>query len=161
TPLGQQRLPEYERPARLPSVPLTLLTNTLASKAPAKDEIDDQRAKLGEANVAAVLRIGVRANDQRRAAELFYNLDPALHSLDGPSNRLTRRRYHDLVDQQWVPNRLVNAAGMMRWPMQLSETELMALACWPVGEPNTVGLPQTRTVHIPATADVAREGIGI
>lgn len=149
-PARAERLPR-EKPVR---TGIRTIDTLVRVAAPGTDEITDRRAKLAEPNFLAVLRVAGRASTPARASHLIRGVLNALGSTRSPYNGLRRR----LVPQGVAKRRTASATTPVAFPMQLSATELSALAAWPCGNPHVAGLPHGYSRHLPATGIVARSG---
>lgn len=119
-----------------------------------KATVEDWQAKLGEVNMLAVLRVGVRASNPKRAKYLLGRVRASLKSTAGPNNHLKRR----LVRQSTVSSRINMASGNLAHPAKLAASELAALLAWPIGNPHVAGLPQAQARQLPATEVIPRAG---
>jgi energy-coupling factor transporter ATP-binding protein EcfA2 len=131
-----------------------LVSELLAAGQDRKDERDDQRAKLAQPTVLAVLRIGAIARSDERARQLLRPLSQALRSVQTPANGFHRR----LVPQRVLRTRLVEAHTPWQFPVRLSTSELAGLLAWPLDNPQVAGLPRTRTANRPATGAIPSQG---
>lgn len=124
-----------------------LLTQLAAAQQVPKDELADQRAKLTEPAVLAVLRTGAVAADELRGRELLAPVHQALRSRQTAANGFYRR----WAPQPILRRRIVEARVPWLFPMCLTINELAALSAWPLDAPAVAGLPRTRTRQLPAT----------
>lgn len=122
---------------------------------PVKDALVDRRAKLAAVNFLAVLRIGVVAGSEARAAQLLGSVKAAFKSTSTTANGL----YIRTALQSRLRAALDTAKVPLFFPMQLTAGELTGLLAWPVGSPNVAGLPQARSRHLPPGGAIARKGL--
>lgn len=125
---------------------------------PDSDALADQRAKLAEGNLLAVLRVASRAATEQRAGQLLLPLRAALMSTRTPDNAFYKR----LVPERQLRRRLAAGRPSMLFPLRLAATELAGLLSWPLSTPhatpNVAGLPQTRSRHLAPTGAIPRTG---
>jgi hypothetical protein len=122
---------------------------------PVKDAVADQRAKLSGVNFLAVLRVGVHAGGDARAAQLLSQVRAALRSTSTTANGL----YVRVALQSRVRVSLDTARVPFTFPMQLTVAELAGLLAWPIGSPHVAGLPQARSRHLPPSGAIPRTGL--
>ncbi|KUO18405.1 hypothetical protein AQJ91_25555 [Streptomyces dysideae] len=132
---------------------LVLPGRRYASK-PDRDQINDVRAKLSEPNFLAVLRVAVKAPTKERCEHLLARVRASLRAVGSHSNRLKQR----LVTSGRVVSRVQQRTVPTLFPMQLAGVELVALICWPIGQPHVAGLPRSRTRQLAATGAIPRTG---
>ena len=153
SPAAKEHLPSTSRPVR--SEHFSVVGRLIGSGLEAsKDEVADRRAKLGEPNFLAVLRVAAKAADPRRADALIGRLRHSLSSAHGSHNGFKRR----LTGEKRMMERIKHASAPTVFPAKLSASELLALISWPLGEPYIAGLPRSRTRHLAATAAIPRKG---
>lgn len=152
-PAVPERPPEQQtaRPVRMGSF------LSVSPTVPQKDVVADQRAKLSSVNFLAVLRVGVYAGSDTRAAQLLGSIRSALKATSTTANGLYVRtalqgRVRAAIDGAKVP---------MLFPMQLTAEELTGLLAWPIGAPHVAGLPQARSRHLPPSGSIPRQGFVI
>ncbi|MGB3684977.1 MAG: hypothetical protein WA991_04030 [Ornithinimicrobium sp.] len=129
---------------------MNVLTGTVQ-----RDVIEEERAKLSEANMLAVMRVASQASSDSRARHIAQNIGKALRSTKSAHNSIVKR----LVPMSSVIQRIEAGRGLMVYPAQLSLTELSALIAWPLGSPFVPGLPQSRTRQMPANKTVPTDGL--
>lgn len=122
---------------------------------PEKDSITDQRAKLAEVNLFAVLRVAVEAPTTARARHLLAGVKSVLASVRTADNGFHAR----LVPQRWLRQRVNAGTAPLLFRAQFTASELAGLLAWPLNDPHVAGLPQARTRHLPATEAIARRGL--
>lgn len=122
------------------------------------DAIEEQRSKLSEANMHAVLRIAAVGPTQVRAKHIMQNIRNAISQTRGPTTKFVNRYWYTKRDLQ---ARFDRATAPVSWPATLSVTELSALVAWPINNPHVPGLSMSVSRHLPPTAAIAREGIVI
>ena len=151
TPAVPQHPPSYERARRRESSFEAWLQRSSRSR----DAVHEQREKLAEPNMLAVLRVAVLATSEGRADQLLGRVRAAVAAACGPGLHLTRRFVSDSV----LRTRIAAAAGVAIYPIQLSAPEVAALIAWPIGAPHVAGLPQSRSRHLPPSRAIARRGL--
>jgi hypothetical protein len=151
TPAVPQHPPTYESTRRRESSFEALLR--LSSRS--RDAVHDQREKLAEPNMLAVLRVAVLATSEGRADQLLGRVRSAVAAARGPGLHLTRR----FVSDSALRTRIAAAAGVAIYPIQLSAPEVAALIAWPIDAPHVAGLPQARSRHLPPSRSIARRGL--
>jgi hypothetical protein len=113
------------------------------------------RRTQDEGLIRATVRIGARAVDPKREAELVARLRRVAASVSAPGARLTPRN---------LPPRLVarrvqrGATPLIESSVVLSRDELTALVGWPIGGPALPGLTLGRSPQLPVAPDVPRTG---
>lgn len=120
----------------------------------ANDQVLDRRKKLEGANFLAVLRVGVHAGSDQRARHLLGSVVQVLGSARSSRNSFVRR----MVPQDMVRKRIAARSVPLLFPIQLTTSELVAFAGWPIGSPLVAGLSQARARHLPATEGIPRSG---
>ena len=124
---------------------------------PGKDIVSEQRTKLAEPNLQAVLRIAAKAETKHQAKHLVGNVHAALSSVRSPNNSFRRR----WISEEAAVARTAKASGSLLFPIQLSASELASLIAWPIGSPYIAGLPTGHSRHLPANESISRTGIQI
>lgn len=119
------------------------------------DDIAEQRAKLGEPNFEAVLRVAGRASTPVRAKHLTDRVQSSIKATQTPTNHWIKLPGL----QSRIIERVHRATSAMVWPAQLNASELTALIGWAIGSPNTPGLPRGAARVIAAPRSVPSEGI--
>jgi Type IV secretion-system coupling protein DNA-binding domain len=120
-----------------------------------RDKIADQREKLEEPNLSAVVRVAARATTQPRANHLVFRVRAALASVRTPH---TRFRQSLILPSHRLAGRVRDARGPIVFPIHVTASELVPLIAWPIGEPHIAGLPQTRSRHLAPSNAIARHG---
>lgn len=153
TPTSRQKLPAHEH-ARSLEPGIRMLTEGATAN---RDEVNERRDKLGEPNMLAILRIGVVANTDQRAKHLARRVQQALTALQGHATRFIGS---GITTHNGRMSRINEAASpAMRFPMQLSASELATLIAWPIDSPGVAGLPPMSARHVHASQLVPTEGI--
>lgn len=134
-----QRVVAPSRPQRLPEdgakTAAFSLRSLLGIPEASKDEVNDRRTKLSEANYNAVLRVAAKAETRPRAEKLVANVRSSFTALNSPDNRFIEMR----VSKSKLQNRLDQAATSLNFPMTLSMSELIPLIAYPIGGPMVAG----------------------
>jgi hypothetical protein len=120
-----------------------------------KDAVTDQRNKLAEVNLLAVLRVAVQTTSDARMRQLLGNVRAVLTSVRTADNGF----YARLVSQRRLRRRVNLGLAPLLFPIQLSASELTGLLAWPLNDPHVAGLPQARTRHLPPTEAISRTGL--
>ncbi|WP_427007212.1 type IV secretory system conjugative DNA transfer family protein [Pseudarthrobacter sp. H2] len=120
-----------------------------------KDEINDRRKKLSEANYNAVLRVAAKAETRPRAEKLVANVRSSFTALNSPDNRFVEMR----VTKAKLQDRIDRAATVLAFPMTLAISELIPLIAYPIGSPMVAGLPRSASRHLPASVSIPETGI--
>lgn len=120
-----------------------------------KDELNDRRKKLSEANYNAVLRVAAKAETRPRAEKLIGNVRSSFTALNSPDNRFIEMR----VSRGKLQDRIDRAATSPSFPMTLSISELIPMIAFPIGSPMVAGLPRSASRHLPAPQSVPETGI--
>lgn len=151
TPSKRQHLPVHgEVRTHHVSAKRVLKGDSLAGR----DEVTDRRDKLAEPNMQAVLRVAAHANTKIRAKHLVFNVRRSLSARASAGTGFKSR----MATLNELQKRIDNNSAPLRFPMQLSLTELASLIAWPIGNPNVAGLPPSVARHIAPTDAVARTG---
>ncbi|WP_354401192.1 hypothetical protein [Streptomyces sp. PvR018] len=119
-----------------------------------RDRISDERAKLGEPNFLAVLRLAVKAGSPARSDQLLAQMRSSLSGAGGGHSRFKRR----VTSTKRVIERVQRAAVPTLFPARVSVSELVGLLAWPIGEPHVAGLPRRRTRQLAPVGAVSRSG---
>lgn len=113
--------------------PATTANTTLSA-----DAARSARLKLAEPMLQAVVRLGVKADSQARAASLFGQVWGTLRSLNTPGAAIVRRHLPSSI----VAHRLADLRlPLTRFPLTLNVKELAGLLAFPLGV-NLPGLPR-------------------
>ncbi|MDI3211749.1 type IV secretion system DNA-binding domain-containing protein [Arthrobacter sp. AL12] len=120
-----------------------------------KDELNDRRKKLSEANYRAVLRVAAKANTRPRAEKLVSNVRSSFTALNSPDNRFIETR----VSKNKLQDNIDRAATVLYFPMTLAISELIPLIAYPIGSPMVAGLPRSASRHLPAAVSIPETGI--
>jgi hypothetical protein len=130
SPIGRKSLPQHDD------------TQT-------RDAVNDQRAKLDDINVAAVIRVGTVAPTKKEARQLLGRIRAVFKSMGD------RARFVDRYTTAAGRQRGIDSAMTpLSFPMQLSARELSALLGWPFGAPQIVGLPAYRARQFPPATSI-------
>ncbi|WP_200300811.1 type IV secretory system conjugative DNA transfer family protein [Streptomyces adelaidensis] len=119
-----------------------------------RDRITDERAKLGEPNFLAVLRLAVKAGSPARSDQLLAQMRSSLSGASGGHSRFKRR----VTSSRRVIERVQRAAVPTLFPARVSVSELTGLLAWPIGAPHVAGLPRGRTRQLAPVGAVSRAG---
>jgi hypothetical protein len=120
-----------------------------------KDEINDRRKKLSEANYNAVLRVAAKAETSPRAEKLVANVRSSFTALNSPDNRFVEMR----ISKAKLQERIDRAMTGLAFPMTLAISELIPLIAYPIGSPMVAGLPRSASRHLPAANSIPANGI--
>ncbi|MEU8625454.1 hypothetical protein [Streptomyces sp. NPDC048669] len=124
------------------------------SPKPNRDRIADERAKLGEPNFLAVLRLAVKAGSEARAKQLVGQMRSSLTGAGSGKSQFKRR----LTSTRGVIERVNRSAVPTLFPGRFAASELVGLLAWPIGNPHIAGLPRGRTRQLAPTGAISRTG---
>jgi hypothetical protein len=120
-----------------------------------RDAIADQRKKLEEPNLHAVLRVAATASHKSRARPMVQRVCASLASVRSPH---TRFRPSFIFPAGRLAGRINRAGSPLIFPARLASSELVPLIAWPLGEPHIAGLPVARSRHLPAPSTIPTVG---
>ncbi|WP_140162848.1 type IV secretory system conjugative DNA transfer family protein [Agreia sp. VKM Ac-1783] len=141
-------------PSQLGSGPVdpsqSWMDSVFTGERPASPELRRElAAKRHQHAFAAKVRIASSASDPVAARLVFSGVVAALRTMQSPGLRIRLLRDRD--------GALDDAALPLRWPLTLSESEVLPLIGWPLGNETYPGLPNGHPRLLPAVA--AKEGV--
>lgn len=113
------------------------------------------RRTQDEGLIRATVRIGARAVEPRREAELVARVQRVAASVSAPGARLVPRQLPNFVVARRVGR---GSTPLVESPVVLARDELTALVGWPIGGPSLPGLVLGRSPQLPVAPDVPRKG---
>lgn len=113
------------------------------------------RRTQDEGLIRATARIGARAVEPRREAELVARVRRVAASVSAPGARLVPRQLPNLVVARRIGR---GSTPLIESPVVLGRDELTALIGWPIGGPALPGLVLGRSPQLPVAPDVPRTG---
>jgi hypothetical protein len=154
SPIGRQALPQHESAHADRSLQRTILSGTEATR----DEVNDRRAKLDDANVGAALRVATVAKNKRDADRMLERVKAVLRGMESHKARFKPQRLSTAAQRQ---QSLQDGRTPLYKMMQLSSPEFAALSGWPFGSPAVAGLPPYQPRQFPPSINIPTEGIVI
>ncbi|MFB2556752.1 type IV secretory system conjugative DNA transfer family protein [Herbiconiux liangxiaofengii] len=111
------------------------------------EERRDLAAKQHQHAFGAKVRVATSAEDEAVARLVFSSVLAALRTRQSPGLRISLARDHDgALDDAVLP---------LRWPLTLSQTEVLPLLGWPIGEGTYPGLSSGHPKLLPAAPATA------
>ncbi|NQD39951.1 type IV secretion system DNA-binding domain-containing protein [Glutamicibacter halophytocola] len=152
SPSAFERFPSKEMPVASNGFGLV---SSLLQETASREEVEDRRAKLSEANFLAIGRIASVAKSRTRARYLNQGVFDVLKTADSHSTRFKLSVPRDLIEGS---RRINEAVTPWLFPAQVNVLELSALLGIPIGNPFIPGLPRPSARQLFATEEVARTG---